>query len=98
MNRAGRAHLVDSRHLGLQAQLNEPLEKNRRLDISRTQVIVDLKTYFETALKTNQNKKKNMNERLWAHQISEVAFRDVHYSANQSILSRLRFIYFEARY
>ncbi|KZM21496.1 uncharacterized protein EKO05_0006186 [Ascochyta rabiei] len=92
------ARLADNRTSGLQAQLNKLLENNRRLEISRMQDIVGLKEYFKQALENHQDKKKEKNEGLWADQVSKVASEGIHYSAEQAILSRLRFVRLEDRY
>ncbi|KAJ4335569.1 hypothetical protein N0V95_008865 [Ascochyta clinopodiicola] len=92
------ARLADNRASGLQAQLNNLLENNRHLEVSRTQDIVGLKEYFRQALESHQDKKKEKNEGLWADQVSKVASEGIQYSAEQAILSRLRFVRLEDRY
>jgi hypothetical protein len=92
------ASLADNRTSGLQAQLTRLLENNERLEISRTQDIVGLKKYFNQALKDHQDREKEKNEGVWADQVSQVASKGIHYSAEQAILSRLRFVRLEDRY
>ncbi|KAF2994707.1 hypothetical protein E8E13_003077 [Curvularia kusanoi] len=91
------ASILDNRTSGLQAQLNRLLENSERLEISRTEDIVRLKEYFSQALKDHQDKEKEKNEGLWADQVSRVASEGVPLSAEQAILSRLRFVRFEDR-
>jgi DNA replication protein DnaC len=89
------ARLADENNLGIISRLNELLEINRRLEITRTVDILALRTEFDQALRNNQN---NARKEQSADLISKVASDGLHYSAEQKILFRLRFVRLEDRY
>ncbi|RYO07784.1 hypothetical protein AA0121_g11571 [Alternaria tenuissima] len=89
------ARLADENNLGIYSRLNELLEINRRLESTRTVDILALRREFDQALKNNQN---NTGVEESADLMSKVASDGLHYSAEQKILSRLRFVRLEDRY
>jgi GTPase SAR1 family protein len=89
------ARLADENNLGIYSRLNELLEINRRLEITRTVDILDLRREFGEALKNSQN---NTGKEESANLMSKLASDGLHYSAEQKILSRLRFVRLEDRY
>jgi len=98
LDRIGQAvnvRLADERSLGIYSRLDQLLENNRQLEISRTVNIKMLRTHFDQALESIQ---KKPGEENLADYISKVASDGLHYSAEQQILYRLRFIRLEDRY
>ncbi|OAG14750.1 hypothetical protein CC77DRAFT_917290, partial [Alternaria alternata] len=89
------ARLADETNLGIHSRLNELLEINRRLEITRTVDILALRKEFDQALQNSQN---NTGKEESADLMSKVASDGLHYSAEQKILSRLRFVRLEDRY
>jgi DNA replication protein DnaC len=89
------ARLADENNLRIHSRLNELLEINRRLEITRTVDILALRREFDQALKNNQN---NTGVEESADLMSKVASDGMHYTAEQKILSRLRFVRLEDRY
>jgi DNA replication protein DnaC len=89
------ARLADENNLGIYSRLNELLEINRRLESTRTVDILALRREFDQALKNNQN---NTGVEESADLMSKLASDGLHYSAEQKILSRLRFVRLEDRY
>ncbi|RYO39085.1 hypothetical protein AA0113_g11227 [Alternaria arborescens] len=89
------ARLADEKSLGIYSRLNELLEINRRLEITRTVDILALRKEFDQALKSSQD---NTGEGGSVDRMSKVASDGLHYSAEQKILSRLRFVRLEDRY
>jgi hypothetical protein len=59
IGQAVNARLIDNSTLVIYSRLEKLLENNRRLEISRTQDIMELRKYFDEALKDNQ---KQVNE------------------------------------
>jgi Cdc6-like AAA superfamily ATPase len=95
VGRAVNARLADKNNLGVQSRLDELLASNQRLEISRTTDITGLRREFDQALRNSKNK---ADEDDLIENISKVALDGLHYSAEQKILSRLRFVRLEDRY
>ena len=89
------ARLADENNLGIHSRLNELFEVNGRLEISRAWDILTLRKEFDQALKSSQD---NTEKEEWADRMSKVASDGLHYSTEQKILSRLRFVRLEDRY
>ncbi|KAB2099110.1 hypothetical protein AG0111_0g12616 [Alternaria gaisen] len=89
------ARLADENNLRIHSRLNELLEINLRLQSTRTVDIMVLREEFDKALKNSQN---NTGKEESADLMSKVALDGLHYSAEQKILSRLRFVRLEDRY
>jgi hypothetical protein len=106
IGQAVNARLADNSTTGIYSRLEKLLDNNRRLEISRTQDIMKLRKHFDEALKDNRNQveealkddQKQVDEGQLAEKISKVASDSLHYSAEQIILSKLRFIRLEDRY
>ncbi|KAJ4988895.1 hypothetical protein SVAN01_05519 [Stagonosporopsis vannaccii] len=88
-------YMIDTR-----AQLDALVENSRRLEDSRTQELLDLKDYFDKALEAHQDRKRESDEDedAWAKRISAIASKGRQYSAEQVILSLIRFDCLEDRY
>jgi hypothetical protein len=95
IGQAVNARLADEKNIGIRSRLDELLASNHRLEISRAVDIVGLRKDFDKALNSSQNK---AGEDDLVDQISKVALDGLHYSAEQKILSRLRFVRLEDRY
>ena len=89
------ARLADENNLSIRPRLNELFEANSRLEISRGWDILVLRKEFDQALKSSQD---NTGKEDWADRMSKVASDGLHYSTEQKILSRLRFVRLEDRY
>jgi hypothetical protein len=89
------ARLADENNLGIHSRLDELFEVNSRLAISRGWDILVLRKEFDQALKSSQD---NTGKEEWADRMSKVASDGLHYSTEQKILSRLRFVRLEDRY
>ncbi|CAN9225518.1 unnamed protein product [Alternaria alternata] len=89
------ARLADENNLGIHSRLNELLNINGRLEISRGWDILTLRKEFDQALKNSQD---NTGKEESADRMSKVASDGLNYSAEQKILSRLRFVRLEDRY
>jgi hypothetical protein len=89
------ARLADENNLSICPRLNELFEANSRLEISRGWDILVLRKEFDQALKSSQD---NTGKEDWADRMSKVASDGLHYSTEQKILSRLRFVRLEDRY
>jgi len=89
------ARLADEKYLGIYSRLDELLEINRRLEITRTRDILALRKEFDEALRSSQD---NTGKGGSADRMSKVAFDGLHYSTEQKILSRLHFVRLEDRY
>jgi adenylate kinase family enzyme len=89
------ARLADERMLGMNDLLNDLVTNNKKLDIARAQELRQLRTYFEDALENTHNE---LNEGKLADEMTAVADRGLIYSAEQMILSKLRFRRLEDRY
>jgi Cdc6-like AAA superfamily ATPase len=110
LDRVGQAvnsRLADEKNLGVQSRLDELLASNYRLEISRTEDIVGLRKEFHQVLERSQRRTREddlvediskAGEDDLVEKISKVALDGLHYSAEQKILSRLRFIRLEDRY
>jgi hypothetical protein len=89
------ASLADEITLGIHSRVDELLEINRRLEITRSMDIEALRQKFDQALKDSRD---DIKEEESADRMSKAASDGLHYSAEQKILSRLRFVRLEDRY